>query len=307
MTTKRGTTPSLLTIARRSLTGECALPRGTTLLVAVSGGPDSMALLDVAARLAPKLGIGLFAHGVDHGLRPEAPAELDLASSHAARLDVPFDRTRIHVPRGSNLQARARAARWEALDAAARRVKAHAIATAHHADDRAETFFLRLLRGAGPQGLAVLPPRAPSPLGAAATPASPGVIRPLLRARRRDVLAHLERHAIPFARDPSNADPHYLRTRVRLELMPLLEALGPGIVGHVEALADQLAEPDARERDPVRSLPRATRRALAAALSSTSARVWLPSGLVLSVEPAREHEARGRAPRPPRATRGRAG
>ena len=105
------TAPSLVTIVRRALEGECALPRGATLLVAVSGGPDSMALLDAVARVAPKLGLGVFAHGIDHGLREEAAAELDLAEAHAASLDVPFARTRVEVARGANVQARVTARR----------------------------------------------------------------------------------------------------------------------------------------------------------------------------------------------------
>lgn len=283
---RRRRAPSLVTIARRALTGECALERGKTLLVAVSGGPDSMALLDVAARLAHELGLGLFAHGVDHGLRADAALELDLAEAHAASLDVPFARSRVAVARGGNVQARARAARWQALELAAQSVRADAIATAHHADDRAETLLLRLLRGAGPRGLAVLPPRAPSPSGAGGVE----VVRPLLRARRDEILAYLARHAIAFARDPSNLDRAYLRTRVRRELLPLLEELGPGIVRHLESLADQLAAVRDGSDASAYGLPRATLHALAAAVrsSSPSARVWLPSGLVVSIAPPAE-------------------
>jgi tRNA(Ile)-lysidine synthase len=238
--------PTLITLATRTLREECRLVRGDRVIVAVSGGPDSMALLDVLARLAPKLGFGLVAHGVDHGLRPEAASELDLAEAHADRLGVPFDRTLVSVEPGGNLQARARAARYRALENAQRSdaAKSHPVgcseaapegdgrltllATAHHADDRAETVLLRLLRGSGPRGLAVLEPRTGSR------------IRPLIRARRADVLLHLERHHIPFATDPSNRDRRYQRVRVREELVPLLAELSPGIVGHLNALADAL-------------------------------------------------------------------
>ena len=96
---------------------------------------------------------------------------------------------------------RARVARLEALAAAARAAGAAVIATGHTADDRAETFLLRLLRGAGPRGLAVLPFRAPLPLAGAAS-RGVALVRPLLRARRADVLAHLERHAVPWSSDP---------------------------------------------------------------------------------------------------------
>jgi tRNA(Ile)-lysidine synthase len=268
------TTASLVTIARRAFEGETKLARGTTLLLAVSGGPDSTALLDVAARLASKLGLGLFAHGVDHGLREEAARELDLAEEHATKLDVPFARTRVRVAGGGNLQARARAARWEALAAAAKRHGASAIATAHTADDRAETVLMRILRGAGAAGLAVLPSRAPL------EDHEVELVRPLLRARRSDVMAHLERHRIPYASDPSNRDLRFVRARVRHEVLPLLAQIDPAVVSHLTAIADDLAPLATGSR----GLPRATQRALADLLrkGSTSARVWLPGGLVVS-------------------------
>lgn len=220
--------PSLLSLARRTLLEECGPLQGRVVVAAVSGGGDSQALLSVLARLAPKLGFALRAHGVDHGLRPEAARELDLAEALANELGVPFGRTCLVVPVGGNLQARARQARYSALRQAAAPHGA-LIATAHHADDRAETVLLRLLRGAGPRGLAVLPPRAHD------------VIRPLIKATKRDVTLHLERHCLDFADDPSNQSSAFLRVRVRREAMPLLQLLSPQIVRHLNALADALS------------------------------------------------------------------
>jgi tRNA(Ile)-lysidine synthase len=219
--------PSLSTIVRRTLLEECGPLESRTVLAAVSGGGDSQAMLSVLGRLAPKLGFKLLAHGVDHGLRAEAAAELDLAQALASSLGVPFARTRLSLERGGNLQARARDARYAVLREVAAPHDA-LIATAHHADDRAETVLLRLLRGAGPRGLAVLPPRAQD------------VIRPLVRAGKHDVLLHLERHCLGFAEDPSNADAAFLRVRVRREALPLLAQLSPQIVRHLNALADAL-------------------------------------------------------------------
>ncbi|MBX3233271.1 MAG: tRNA lysidine(34) synthetase TilS [Labilithrix sp.] len=244
-----------------------------------------MALLSVLVRLAPRFGLGLMAHGVDHGLRPDAAAELDLAERFARDHGVPWDRTKVDVPRGGNLQARARAARWTALAGAAR---AHGatIATAHHAEDRAETVLMRVLRGSGARGLAVLPPRSP-----AAGASDIEVVRPLLRALRSDVVTHLERHRVPSATDPSNADPRFLRTRVRNEVLPLLRELDPAVVHHLSAIADDLtAAGSARaEAGWTAGLPRATQAAIAALVRSrsTEARVWLPDGLVAMVEPRR--------------------
>jgi tRNA(Ile)-lysidine synthase len=248
--------PTLLTLARRAIEtdglfdvpGSKARARGC-VLAAVSGGPDSIALLHVLALLQKKLGYTLVAHGVDHGLRDEARAELDLAERLAERMGVPFGRTRVTVAAGGNLQARARTARYEALRDAAKQAGAPVIATAHHADDRAETFLLRLLRGSGPTGLAVLPPRA----------RGEDLVRPLLRARRSDIEAHLVRHSLEAASDPSNRDPRFARVQVRTRLLPLLTELSPQIVDHLCALADQLGElPD----DPLAGIPRKSREAL---------------------------------------------
>jgi tRNA(Ile)-lysidine synthase len=115
------------------------------------------------------------------------------------------------------------------LRTAASRASADRIATGHHADDRAETLLMRLLRGTGPGGLAVLPPR------------DGDRIRPMIRARRVDIDAHVARHRIPHALDPSNDSPRYLRTRVRRELIPQLLRLSPRVVEHLCALADGAA------------------------------------------------------------------
>ena len=229
---RRSHPPTLSTTARRTLIEECGVGRGDRVLVAVSGGGDSQSLLHVLARSSKKLGFDLVAHGIDHGLRGDAGRELDLAEALAADCGVVFSRTRLRIQPGGNLQARAREARYAALRRTARSAGASVIATAHHADDRAETVLIRLLSGAGPQGLAVLPPR------------SETIVRPLVRARKNDVIAHLERHSIPYADDPSNVDRRFLRTRVRNDVLPLLENLSPGIVGHLTALADALAEGD---------------------------------------------------------------
>jgi tRNA(Ile)-lysidine synthase len=222
--------PTLITLVRSTIRRHALIARGSTVLVAVSGGPDSMALLHVLAGLRAKLAFGLFAHGVDHGLRPASSLELDGAERFATTLEVPFTRTNLRVAQGGNLQARARSARWMALYEAAARVGADRIATGHHADDRAETLLLRLLRGTRVGGLAVLPPR------------QGDRIRPMVHARRSDIESHVSRHRIPFSVDPSNADPRFLRARVRLELLPTLERLGPRVVEHMCTLADEVCD-----------------------------------------------------------------
>lgn len=278
--------PTLDTLAVRCVRGELGLPSGTRVLVAVSGGPDSMALLDVLARHAAELGLTLVAHGVDHGLRADAAHELDLAQTLADRHGVAFSRSRVHVARGGNLQARARDARWRALREAASAANAGFIATAHHADDRAETVLIRLLRGAGPPGLAVLAPR------------DGDAIRPLVRARKSDIEAYVSRRSLAVARDPSNQDPRYVRTRVRTGLLPQMAELDPRIVEHLCALADALGP--ARKVGPhAYPLPRATQTALAALVRDRNprARILLPGGLVAIEDKA--HVTRSHADRTP--------
>jgi len=277
--------PTLTTLARRTLVDDCHLAAGEKILVATSGGGDSTALLSVLCRLAPELGVTLAAHGVDHGLRKGAGAELDLAAELSSRLGVPFTRTQLTIPPGGNLQARARSARREALEAARLSTGASRIATAHHANDRAETVLLRLLHGARPEGLAVLGP-------------IDGVwIRPLIRAQKEDIGKHLLRHDLAHADDPSNRDPRFERTRVRLEVLPLLEDLSPAIVTHLTALADDLtwalgSESGAR-REGAPPLRRAQIEALRRALDlGKPTRIRLPGrtgspDLDLVVEPAR--------------------
>lgn len=237
MTQKRTHPPTLLTLARRAIEDHELFEKGDLVIVAVSGGPDSMALLHVLSILKKKLSFGLAAHGVDHGLRKDAARELDAAEKFARKIGVSFDRTQVEVAPGGNLQARARSARHAALEAARVKMKARVIATAHHADDRAETILMRILRGTGVRGLAVLPPRAENaPL-----------VRPFIFARRADIDAHVARHDVPFSVDPSNANPRFLRARVRSELIPLLSELNPGVVDHLCKIAEELSNADPEE------------------------------------------------------------
>lgn len=277
--------PALLRRTERTLREETPLERGDRILVAVSGGGDSLALLHVLARLAPRFGFELLAHGVDHGLRAAARAELDLAAELASALGVPFARSELALAAGGNLQARAREARYAALDAAAERDGARWIATAHHASDRAETVLLRLLRGTGPRGLGVLPAAAERRL------------RPFIRSPKSAILLHLERHELRYASDPSNRDPRYLRTRIREEVLPLLESLTPGVARRLNLLADECMEEEVGERTVVtdaqgHELPLGRTHVAqirrAHKLRQPGVRIWLPGGHELVLAPGGE-------------------
>ncbi|WP_367159809.1 tRNA lysidine(34) synthetase TilS [Erythrobacter sp.] len=176
--------------------------------MAVSGGPDSLALLLLAhAALPGRIAVA----SVDHGLRAEAAGEVAMVEALCAERGIPFTALAVEVPRG-NLQSRAREARYEALARWVREQGCGALATAHHADDQAETLLMRLARGSGLAGLA----------GVRAHGHVPGseilLVRPLLSWRKRDLETVVAAAGIEPARDPSNEDEAFDRVRVRRHL-----------------------------------------------------------------------------------------
>jgi len=218
---------------------------GETVLAAVSGGADSVGLADVLVSLVPELDLKVHLVHVNHGLRPEADAEQLSVERLAGDLGVPCHVERVTVrrePPWEGLEAEARRARHGAFRAVAERIGAQRIATAHTADDQAETVLMRLLEGAGPRGLAGI------------APVRGLLIRPLLEARRTDVEAHLRARGLAWMEDASNRDPRFLRNRVRHDVLPFLErTVDPGIAaglarsaGLVRALMDDLEGAGAR-------------------------------------------------------------
>jgi tRNA(Ile)-lysidine synthase len=212
---------------RRTIVERALIDPHTHVLAACSGGPDSAAMLVALSRLREELGFTLEAASVDHGLRSSAAADLETARAQASALGLSFHALRVEVAAGASLQASARAARYGALHELAGRLGAHRVAVGHTQDDQAETVLQRMLRGAGLVGLAGIEPHR-----------ADGVIRPLIDCRRADVAAFAETHCASIARDPSNADPRFLRTRVRTEILPRLAHEDPAIAQHVSDLAD---------------------------------------------------------------------
>ena len=205
-------------------------PRGLSILVAVSGGPDSLCLLDVLARQAVRRGWRLGVACLDHGLRPESRAEVEQVRGEAERRGLPFFSTRVDVKararrRKTSIEAAARDARYGWLTTIARRHGFQAIAAGHTADDQAETVLLRLLRGAGSTGLAAM--RADGVVPGSNPPLR--LLRPLLTTTRADIEAYIAARQLVPIDDSSNADPAYTRNRVRHELLPALEAYNPNI------------------------------------------------------------------------------
>jgi len=214
------------------------------LILAVSGGPDSTALMWLASRwrAARKRGPKLIAVTVDHGLRKESTSEARAVQRLARKLKIEHRTLRWtgRKPK-TGIQQAARAARYRLLGDAARRAGARHILTAHTLDDQAETVLFRLARGSGVTGLRGMVRR--TPLGGIA---SLCVLRPLLTIPKSRLLVTLAAAKIPFADDPSNRDPHFTRPRMR-ELMPRLAAEGLDARGlarfaHRMARADQAIE-----------------------------------------------------------------
>lgn len=183
--------------------------------VAVSGGPDSMALLLLAVASRPGL---VEAATVDHALRHESRAEAGMVAAFCRRLGVPHAILTAEWPEppATAIQERARAERYRLLGGWATNRNLNAIATAHHLDDQAETFVMRLSRGAGVKGLAGMRPVAPLPSRhshESGTP--PPLIRPLLNWRRSELEEICSAASIETVSDPSNADEQFERVRVR--------------------------------------------------------------------------------------------
>jgi tRNA(Ile)-lysidine synthase len=203
------------------------LRAGEALVVACSGGPDSTALLDALARLAPPRRLTLHVAHVDHALRDGSDREASVVAEAAATRGLPFTALAVRVrAHGSSLQDRARDARHEALRSLAAEVGASAIALAHTADDQAETVLMRALAGATPRALAAMAERA-GPLA-----------RPLLREWRDEVTAYCTALGLVTVDDPSNDDRRFVRTRVRHDLLPALEQVFPAARRRLCALAD---------------------------------------------------------------------
>ncbi len=210
---------------------------GREVVVGVSGGPDSMALLYVLASLRCRLHMALYPVYVDHGLRPEETGtEIALVRETARELGLACEVARVDTAallrrRRLSPEQAARELRYRALNQVADRLGDGVICVGHSADDQAEEILIRLLRGSGRSGLSGM------------RPVSGRVVRPLLGVTRQEIMAYLGDLNVAFCQDSSNLDPRFLRNRVRHELLPFLEErFDPGIRKALLKTAASLAE-----------------------------------------------------------------
>ncbi|WP_281185466.1 tRNA lysidine(34) synthetase TilS [Trichlorobacter lovleyi] len=209
---------------------------GDCLIVGVSGGADSVALLDLLATL-PGFPLTLVVAHLNHCLRgAESDGDQQFVQQLADRYQLPcelrcVDISQLARQQRLSLEETGRTARYAFFDELRTRHHAAAIAVAHHSDDQAETLLLRLLRGAGTTGLSAM-----APLN------RDGIIRPLLGISRQELREHLTARGLVFREDSSNTDQAYLRNRVRHELLPLLQEYNPAIAERLSATASLLGE-----------------------------------------------------------------
>jgi tRNA(Ile)-lysidine synthase len=238
------------------------------VVVGCSGGPDSLALLAVAhdAALDP------VAVHVDHRLRPGSAAEGDVVAEHAARLGLPFVAEVASVSPGPNIEARARGARYEALERARAAVGASTILVGHTADDQAETVLLNLLRGSASAGLGAMPSRRGD------------LVRPLLGVRRAETEALCAELGFVPVRDPTNDDIRLRRNWIRHEVLPRLSAgadrdLVPVLARQADVLRaeSEFLDELARAAWPDADATAASLVALPDVLARRAVRAWLGS------------------------------
>jgi tRNA(Ile)-lysidine synthase len=227
--------PDVAAVRRAVRASLAPLPDGAGVVVGLSGGADSLALLAAVAFEAPKRAIAVLSVTVDHALQ-EGSADVAAAAAREARArGVDARVVRVEVTGEGGPEAAARAARYAALTAAAVDAGAAAILTGHTLDDQAETVLLGLARGAGGTSLQGMPP--------ASDRDGITLLRPLLGVRRATTRAACAAEGLTPWDDPHNRDPRFARVRVRERVLPVLEAeLGPGVADALARTAEQLRE-----------------------------------------------------------------
>ncbi|MFH8251557.1 tRNA lysidine(34) synthetase TilS [Microbacterium sp. B2969] len=236
MTHRPGLDPAVAEVRRAVRAALAPLEAGSTVVVALSGGADSLALAAATAFEARKAGVTAAAVTVDHGLQEGSRDAATAAAAHARALGLEARIVTVDVGSDGGPEAAARAARYAALRGEASALRAVAVLTAHTLDDQAETVLLGLARGSGAASLQGMAPQTELAEGTV-------LLRPLLGVRRATTRAACAAEGLEPWDDPHNDDPAYARVRVRRRVLPMLEdELGPGIAEALARTAEQLRE-----------------------------------------------------------------
>jgi tRNA(Ile)-lysidine synthase len=213
---------------------------GATVTAALSGGIDSIVLLELLRKAAPQSNFRLRALHVNHGLSRHAPAWEAFCRAHCSRRRIAFEAVRVSVQgQGANVEAQARVARYRAFAQSGSQF----VALAHHRDDQAETLLLNLLRGSGVQGLAAMPASRALAMPASGEAKAPvRLIRPLLAIGRSDIEHYARLRRLRWVDDESNRDLRFARNFVRGRVLPLLEQRFPGAADTLARSAGHLGE-----------------------------------------------------------------
>lgn len=246
---------------------------GDRVLVALSGGPDSVALLHLFHAVSERLGLCLFAAHLDHGIRPESAEDAAFVTKKCASLGIPLWMERRNIPEiarmhRQGLEEAGREQRMDFLLGIAQRQRCNVIALGHHRADQAETFLHRLMRGSGLSGLAAMRLRR-GPF-----------IRPLLSFSREQILDFLNEKQLDFLEDASNRERHYTRNRIRLDLLPLMREFNPRVEEGIAALCSKIGlEEEYWEEEVTKALDNLR-------FSESQSEAWLSRSRLLALHPA---------------------
>ncbi|MBN1832406.1 MAG: tRNA lysidine(34) synthetase TilS [Deltaproteobacteria bacterium] len=222
----------------RTISRHRMLNPGDLCIVAVSGGADSVCLLDILNELKAALGIRLVAAHFDHGLREgEDDAETRFVRDLASSMNLPFESEKaasLMDGASGSVEEKARDARYIFLESLREDLSAQKIAMGHHLNDQAETVLMRLLRGTGPSGLTGIPPFREK-----------AIIRPLIDIKKEEIESYCKARDLTYKVDSSNLQKDYLRNRIRLELLPSLLEYQPRLIEHLGRLAGILRDENA--------------------------------------------------------------
>lgn len=236
----------MFSLVAKNIKEQCLISPGQTVIVAVSGGADSVALLHILSRLSQELPFRLHVASLDHGLRgPAAEADVEHVQALAQDLSLPFTAGRAQArdlanERGIGIEAAARKARYDFLARVAMRQEAFCIAVGHHAQDQIETILLHIIRGSGGKGLRGMNMRAPLPGHAGLT-----LIRPLLTVRREQIEVYCADNRLAYRHDSSNDDTGHARNFLRHQIVrPMLARFA-----HLPLAFERLAAAAAADHD----------------------------------------------------------